>query len=101
MENIKNIYDEFHWEEAKGYQVGTRIKTLRDEDGHKTVLLKLPQGFHANAHSHVFDEQHLVISGEYESENEIFSSGTYRIIRAGKSHGPFSSKSGAEILVIW
>lgn len=101
METIKNIYDEFHWEEAKGYPTGTRMKTLRDENGHKTVLLKLPKGFSAEAHSHVFNEQHLVISGEYESEGNVFESGTYRIIHAGKDHGPFSSKNGAVILVIW
>jgi len=101
MENLKNIYDELHWEEAQGYPIGTRMKTLRDENGHKTVLVKLPQGFSAQAHSHIFDEQHLVISGEYESEGEVFSSGTYRIIHAGEDHGPFTSKNGAIVLVIW
>ncbi|HET56588.1 MAG TPA: hypothetical protein ENN33_15440, partial [Ignavibacteria bacterium] len=68
MTNIKNIYDEFGWEEASGYQVGTRIKTLRDEDGFKTVLLKLPKGFHMDSHTHIYNEQHIVLEGEYESE---------------------------------
>ena len=101
MESIKNIYDELHWDEAKGYPIGTRMKTLRDENGHKTVLLKLPKGFSAQPHSHIFDEQHLIISGEYESEGEVFSSGSYRVIHAGNDHGPFTSQNGALVLVIW
>lgn len=101
MLNIKNIYDELHWEEAEGYPTGTRMKTLRDDNGHKTILLKLPKGFSAQSHSHIFDEQHLVISGEYESEGEIFASGSYRIISAHNDHGPFSSKNGAIVLIIW
>lgn len=84
----------------QGCRVGTRKKTLRDEYGHKTVLLKLPKGFHANAHSHIYDEQHLIISGEYESEGKEFSHGTYRFIHAGQDHGPFSSQNGAVILII-
>ncbi len=101
MESIKNIYDELHWEKAKGYATGTRMKTLCDENGHKTVLLKLPKGFKAEAHSHIFDEQHLAISGEYESEGKIYSSRVYRIIHAGNNHGLFTSQNGAVLLVIW
>jgi len=101
MTNILNIYDEFGWEKAEGYPVGTRIKTLRDEIDSKTLLLKLPQGFHLDAHTHVYNEQHLVLEGEYESEGVQFTSGTYRFIPAHNDHGPFTSKSGAIVLVIW
>jgi anti-sigma factor ChrR (cupin superfamily) len=101
MINIKNIYDELGWEEAPGYQVGTRIKTLRDEDGFKTVLLKLPRGFRIDSHTHIHNEQHIVLTGEYESEGVIYDSGAYRFIPAHKDHGPFTSKSGAIVLVIW
>ena len=45
MENLINIYDKSEWKEAKGYPKGTMIKTLRNEEGAKTVLLKLPEGF--------------------------------------------------------
>lgn len=43
MKKVINIYDELLWEEADGYPKGTRIKTLRNEEGAKTVLLKLPK----------------------------------------------------------
>lgn len=101
MFNIKNIYEELHWKEAEGYPTGTRMKILRNENGFKTVLLKLPKGYSMQSHSHIFNEQHLVISGEYESEGEVFTSGDYRIIKAHNDHGPFTSKHGAVILVIW
>jgi len=101
MTHIRDIYDEFGWEEAEGYPVGTRMKKLRDENGAQTILLKLPKGFHLEGHTHMYNEQHLVLDGEYESEGEVYSSGTYRLIHAEKDHGPFTSKGGAIVLVIW
>jgi anti-sigma factor ChrR (cupin superfamily) len=101
MPHIRNIYDELGWEEAEGYPEGTKIKKLRDENGAKTVLLSLPKGFHLESHTHMYNEQHLVLDGEYASEGEVFPSGTYRIIYAGQDHGPFISKTGAIVLVIW
>lgn len=101
MTNIKNIYDELGWEEASGHQVGTRIKTLRDEEEFKTVLLKLPKGFRMDAHTHIYSEQHIILEGGYESEGVSYTSGVYRFIPAHKDHGPFTSKSGAVVLVIW
>jgi anti-sigma factor ChrR (cupin superfamily) len=101
MLNITNIYDELHWEEADGYPKGTRIKTLRSEEGAKTVVLKLPKGFFIDPHSHVTTEQHFVLEGEYESEGKIYHSGSYQIIPAHMDHGPFESKNGAMVLVIW
>ncbi|MDZ7623716.1 MAG: cupin domain-containing protein [Ignavibacteriaceae bacterium] len=101
MKHVTNIYDELGWKKATGYPVGTRIKVLRDENGAKTILLKLPAGFHMDSHTHIYNEQHVVLEGEYESEGKIFPSGTYRLVPAHKDHGPFASKSGAVILVIW
>jgi anti-sigma factor ChrR (cupin superfamily) len=54
-----------------------------------------------DSHTHIYDEQHMILEGEYESEGKVFPSGTYRLIPAHKDHGPFSSKKGALILVIW
>ena len=101
MKHVTNIYDELGWKKASAYPVGTRIKVLRDENTSKTILLKLPAGFQMDSHAHIYDEQHVVIKGEYESEGKVFSSGTYRAIPAHKDHGPFKSKGGAVILVIW
>jgi len=101
MKNVINIYDELHWEEAEDYPKGTRAKILKNENGAKTILLKLPKGFVIDAHSHVTTEQHFVIEGEYESEGKIYHSGSYRIIPAHVDHGPFESKNGALVLVMW
>jgi len=106
MIHIKNIYDEFGWKQAEGYPVGTRIKTLRDDTGGKTILLKMPKGLRMDAHTHVCNEQHIVLEGQYESEGKVYSSGTYgkgtyRLIPAHQDHGPFISKTGAIVLVIW
>jgi len=101
MSHIRDIYDETGWEEAVSYSHGTKIKTLRDEDGAKTVLLKFPKGFHIEEHTHIYNEQHLVLEGEYESGGKVYSAGTYRLIHARNNHGPFTSKGGAIVLVIW
>ena len=101
MPHIRNIYDELGWKQADGYPVGTRIKTLRNDESGKTILLKLPKGFHMEPHAHTVTEQHMILDGEYESEGEVFPSGTYRLIHAHQNHGPFTSKAGAIILVIW
>lgn len=71
------------------------------KNGAKTILLKLPAGFHMDSHTHIYNEQHVVLEGEYESEGKTFPSGTYRLVPAHKDHGPFTSKTGAVILVIW
>ena len=101
MKHITNIYDELGWEKAAGYPIGTMIKVLRDEDGAKTILLKLQAGFQMDSHTHIYNEQHVVLRGAYENEGKLFPTGTYRSIPAHKDHGPFISKSGAIILVIW
>ena len=74
MIKVLDIYDKLGWKQAKGYPRGTREKTLRDEGNAKTVLLKLPKGFHMESHSHITTEQHLVIRGKYESWRAAASS---------------------------
>ena len=101
MQKVFNIYDEFHWEEVNGYPKGTRAKTLRDDGIAKTILLKLPKGFYLDSHTHVTTEQHFVIQGEYESDGKVYSSGCYQLIPAHIDHGPFESKNGAIVLVVW
>ena len=101
MKKTINMYDELGWEKAEGYPVGTRIKTLQDKGGEKTIMLKLPQGFHMESHTHISNEQHFVLEGKYESEGTVYSAGTFRFIPAHKNHGPFTSETGAIILIIW
>ena len=101
LETIKNC-NSMEWQEAgKGYPAGTKIKVLRDDDGGRTVILLLPKDFKMEGHSHIFSEQHFVLKGQYEIGEKVYRQGTYQLIHANTTHGPFSSKTGAEVLVIW
>lgn len=101
MKNLINLYDDKSWENANEYADGTKRKVMRDENGAKTILLKLPKGFKMAPHSHITVEQHFILEGEYISQNKTFSAGTYQIFYPHEHHGPFESPKGALILVIW
>jgi anti-sigma factor ChrR (cupin superfamily) len=101
MKNLLNLFDDLNWEKATNYPEGTLKKTLRDEESGKTILLKVPKGFKMASHSHIMTEQHFVLDGMYTSDNVICPKGSYQLIRAHGDHGPFESKEGALILVIW
>jgi len=100
MRKLLNLYDDLNWEIADNYSDGTQRKVLRDENGAKTFLLKLPKGFKMTPHSHLTTEQHFVLEGEYTSNGKRFPEGSYQIISSGNEHGPFESENGALILVI-
>lgn len=89
------------WENAKGYCDGTKMKVLRDLDGAKTILLKLPKHFHMDAHTHINTEQHFVIDGNYTINNIPFNKGSYQLIPANEEHGSILSEDGATILISW
>jgi metal-sulfur cluster biosynthetic enzyme len=101
MENLMNLFDDLNWEDANEYFDETKRKVLRDENGCRTVLLKLPKNFYMAPHSHITTEQHIVLKGEYISKGKSFPVGSYQIFSKGDDHGPFESKNGALILVIW
>jgi len=101
MRSLINLFDNSHWEDANGYPEGTKRKVLRDEDNRKTILLKLPKGFKMGAHSHITTEQNFVLEGEYSSDGEVYPAGSYQIFSPHDEHGPFVSKNGALILVVW
>lgn len=101
MKTLLNLFDQANWEVADNYAKGTFKKILRDEHGASTVLLKLPKGFHMDAHSHVTTEQHFVLEGSYTSEGIRYPEGSYQIIYAHEDHGPFDSEDGAMVLAIW
>ena len=101
MEKPINLFDDSGWQDAREYPAGTRKKVLRAEQGMKTVLLKLPEGFYMTSHAHVTAEQHVILKGEYISEGKLYHEGTYQIFKAHENHGPFESKHGALVLVIW
>jgi len=93
--------NEMEWQPAQSYPPGAMSKILRDDHGHKTILLKVPVGFQMPAHSHTSLEQHYVLEGSYEIEGRAYGPGTYQLIPPGFAHGPFDSKDGAVLLVVW
>ncbi len=52
-------------------------------------------------HSHITVEQHIVLSGSYTNGGLEYPTGSYQIFSAHENHGPFESKEGALVLVIW
>jgi anti-sigma factor ChrR (cupin superfamily) len=101
MPEIKLDTNEMAWSEASAYPEGTMMKVLRDKGEAQSILLKLPPGFRMEAHSHVCCEQHFVLEGSYEADAREYGAGAYQCIPAHTNHGPFSSREGAVVLVIW
>jgi anti-sigma factor ChrR (cupin superfamily) len=101
MREQMNLYDDAHWQEASEYGGGAEKKTLRDENGKRTILLRLPENFHMTDHTHVTTEQHFILKGEYKSKGKIYREGDYQIFNAHENHGPFESEKGALVLVVW
>jgi len=89
------------WQEAAGYPDGTQIKKLREQDEGTTVILKIPAGFRLGGHTHIRTEQHFVLEGQYEIGDQVYTQGTYQLFPANTSHGPFTSQSGATLLIFW
>ena len=71
MKRTRNIFDDKHWESADDYSPGTKRKVLRNENGSRTVLLKLPPGFIIPPHSHIVTEQHFILEGEYFNNGKL------------------------------
>ncbi|MBN2610155.1 MAG: cupin domain-containing protein [Bacteroidales bacterium] len=101
MQAPVNLFKNSDWQDALEYPNGTKKRVLRDENGAKTILLKLPEGFYMAPHAHVTAEQHILMQGEYISEGKKYHAGTYQKFEAHENHGPFESKHGALVLVVW
>ena len=101
MKNLINLFDELNWEKADNYPADTFKKTLRDKDGAKTILLKMPAGFSMELHSHITTEQNFVLKGAFTYNGITYHEGSYQLFNAREEHGPFYSKEGALVLVIW
>ena len=89
------------WQDAPRYPEGTKRKILRDEDGARAILLKIPAGFDLKGHTHTCAEQHYVLEGEYEADGKAYGPGTYQLSPPHTSHGPYTSKDGAVVFVFW
>ena len=94
---------DMHWEEAPSYSPGARICILRHaEDGRiGTMLLKVGSNFRAGGHTNTTGEEQVVVKGEIQSGGRSYDEGSYRYIPAGSSHDPWSSSTGALLLIRW
>ena len=103
MNAISINTNDLEWSAAGVYPTGAEEKVLSVGGGMapRTILLKLPPGWKMDGHSHRFTELHYVLEGEYESQEEKYPSGTFRVIPKEVEHGPFSTKTGAVIMVTW
>ncbi|MFO7852297.1 MAG: cupin domain-containing protein [Bacteroidota bacterium] len=101
MKDCIDLYADSDWQTAIEYSSDTKKKVLHDADDLKIILLKLPPGFSMAPHSHLMNEQHVILKGEYESEDRVYREGIYRSFKPHQRHGPFISKNGAMILIIW
>lgn len=101
MDEILLDTNRMEWEPSDVYPSGTMVKVLRDEGEVRSLLLKIPPGFHLDPHSHTTSEQHFILEGGYETGGWKFGPGTYHYMPARRLHGPYDSKDGAVVLVIW
>ena len=95
--------NDLKWQPAKGYSTGAEEKLLSvgGSIAPRTILLKIPAGWSMDEHSHIYTELHYILEGEYESKDETYTSGTFRVIPKEVEHGPFTTKRGAIILITW
>jgi anti-sigma factor ChrR (cupin superfamily) len=102
MEEINISAIDIDWQPAEGYPAGAMQKVLHDgaDSTPRTILLKMQPGWMMNAHSHVHTEMHYVLEGDYESQDEVYPAGAFRLIPAHTDHGPFTTLGGAVVLVI-
>jgi hypothetical protein len=100
VEEVLLNTNEMEWQEMDGYPSGTMVKVLKEDGETRTLLMKIPPGFHLDPHCHITCEQHFILEGGYETSGWKFGPGTYHYLPARRLHGPWDSKEGAVILVI-
>ena len=103
MKSVSVNVNDISWSGAAEYPTGTEEKVLSmgGSIAPRTTMLKLSPGWKMESHSHRFTELHYVLEGQVESQGHKYSAGTFRVIPKGVAHGPFSSETGAIVLVIW
>lgn len=103
MKEINVNTNDINWREARGYPEGAMEKVLHDgkDSAPRTSILKIAPGWEMEAHAHVYTELHYVLEGEYESQGQRYPAGTFRLIPKETNHGPFGTRTGATLLVIW
>ena len=89
----QTVTENSHW-------AGAKIKILRKNGKNQTFLVELPAGFRGQPHVFPVNEQHIVLEGSFQVEDETYGQGTFRFNPAGNAHDGKYSADGALILVI-
>ena len=103
MNPISLNINDLKWQPASGYAPGVEEKVLSvgGTIAPRVIMLKIPPAWKMEGHSHRFTELHYVLEGQIESQGKKYPAGTFRVIPKATEHGPFSSETGALVLVIW
>ena len=103
MDEVSLNINDLAWQDAHQYAAGAKAKELLSDNlnGVKAVLLKLDPGWRMSEHGHSRTEVHYILSGEYESQGKTYTAGTFRLIPKESTHGPFTTRLGAVVLVMW
>jgi anti-sigma factor ChrR (cupin superfamily) len=103
MKAVTMNVNDLDWQPAPEYPGNAEEKVLSQGGGAvpRSILLRLPPEWNMEAHSHRYTELHFILEGAYESDGEVFNTGTFRVIPKEVEHGPFVSRQGATVLIIW
>jgi anti-sigma factor ChrR (cupin superfamily) len=103
MNAVSVNVNDLKWSGAVEYPTGTEEKVLSvgGSIAPRTIMLRLPPGWKMDSHSHRFTELHYILEGQIESQGKKYLAGTFRVIPKEVEHGPFSSETGAIVLVVW
>ena len=103
MKAVSVHVNDLEWSGVGEYPEGTEGKVLSmgGTIAPRTILLKLAPGWEMESHSHRFTELHYVLEGQVESQGQKYPAGSFGVLANGCEHGPFSSETGAIVLVIW
>jgi len=78
---------------------------VRNKDyalGPVMVHIEMKPGSTIPAHTHEgMAEAMYVMEGEFINEGKAYQPGTSLHVKAGKQHGPHSTKKGCSVLVLW
>jgi hypothetical protein len=91
------------WSELREFPGPADVKMLREEPatGAKTMVVRIPAGGEISPHGHRGIVQHFVLDGQYESEGQLFGSGSYRMMPAHYDVASILTKQGVTLLMIY
>lgn len=82
------------------FLAGVYFKSLREDGGSRTYLLRMEPGAVVPAHRHEADEECLVLEGDLHVQGDlVLRAGDYHLARAGVLHATIRTEAGALLLL--